>query len=607
MRKISVSGKLPPQLRGKALISQAAAILFFIMAVTATITSLNLFVDPAEFVVRKVHVNESNFRPLPPKNETNESTTENKAVESRAENAAAGLKVPGKMTQHHNDIGKLPGCFMQNKLHILGARLTTSYDKFDESVFFDMFGHAVGEGAASDISKVDPKEGFTYKKAKQQPFYCRLHEENAESVTFSMPHNVPMDYIPSATHDINTVNTHLIWRCNLSPYISKTHIRKLTHVRVSVYTQKNEFHNNATLPILTIDVPAETATVGYAGPIVKSKRAPSFIEKIAQAGPIGVMLCAAGVRKNAMWYLPEWIQHHLNVGVDHIFIGVDTIDLLPYMAEKLAYYIEQGTVVLGCEDEVMEDSEIRKIRFYNQCLYHAKGMSEYLVNWDIDELWMPPLKGDKANAIALVPGTNQSHVAQHILRQASRVSAHTPDEEKLLMQSPYANTMSLIEAVRSVQGVNGCSDWCFQYFPSYSVARVNDAIKNATHPQEQGFYGFPVREDVVNFVWKKPIIRTKYAYQASFHLGGSCSRASTHFMNYASADEKYEADFSNCPMLSETGDAPLGRMHHYLSAFRGDEGEVETKDYPHYDEYTYQFRRTVVMQLEALLDKVRAE
>jgi hypothetical protein len=101
----------------------------------------NRIVDPAVFVVRKVNVRKSNFRPLPPKNKTNESTTENKTSESTTENATAGLKVPDKMVQHHNDNCNLPGCSMQNKLHILGARLTTSYNKFDESVFFDMLGH----------------------------------------------------------------------------------------------------------------------------------------------------------------------------------------------------------------------------------------------------------------------------------------------------------------------------------------------------------------------------------------------------------------------------------------------------------------------------------
>jgi Glycosyltransferase family 92 len=153
-----------------------------------------------------------------------------------------------------------------------------------------------------------------------------------------------MEYIPTKSHDVNCKIAHLIWRCNLSPYIFKTHIGQLTHIRVSVYTRKNEFHDNASLPLLTVDVPVETSTVGYAGrrPLVKSSQEPSFIETVAQAGPIGVILCLAGVRRNAMWYLPEWIQHHLNVGVDHIFIGVDTRDVLPYLEEKLVYYIERG-------------------------------------------------------------------------------------------------------------------------------------------------------------------------------------------------------------------------------------------------------------------------
>jgi hypothetical protein len=108
----------------------------------------------------------------------------------------------------------------------------------------------------------------------------------------------------------------------------------------------------------------------------------------------------------------------------------------------------RGIVVLRCEDEAMKDDQTRKLHI--QCLYHAKGISEYVVIWDIDELWMPPLEGGKAKAAAQVPWTDQSHVARHSLCRYSWAVTLTPNEEKL--QSPYTNTLSLIEAGKSVQG-----------------------------------------------------------------------------------------------------------------------------------------------------------
>jgi Glycosyltransferase family 92 len=596
------------QPKRKAWTNHAASIAFLMMTAMAT-----LFGNRSQLVSHAQYYDLSKVLPSTSTNYTRQQLARNRTQKTTRETATAGTVVPNealsepRQPRYPNDNDKFPGTFMQNKLYLLGARLTTSYDKFDESVSFDMFGHAVGEGAAEylGVSKMDQGEGFSYSEASQQRLFCRLHEDNAENVTFSSIRNVPMEYIPTRTFDPNVANAHLIWRCNLSPYISKTQIRQLTHVRVTVYTRKNYFHVNARLPLLTVDVPIDTATVGYAGPLVKSSRVTSFIEKVAQEGPIGVMLCVAGVQKNAMFYLPEWIQHHLNVGIDHIFIGVHFKDVLPYLTEKLAYYIERGVVVLGYEDEVMPEGEIRKLRAYTQCLYHAKGMSEYLVIWDIDEIWMPPFQGDKAEAVALVPGTNHSHVARHFLRRSSQVIANlNPDEEKLLMLSPYPNTMSLIEAVRSLQGENGCTNWCFQTFPSYTVLRAKPMITDAIHPRKQGFYGHSVREAVVNYVWQKPVIQTKYAHQASYHLGGSCSRANTYSMNYT--EEKYQSEFPDCPLLAEMRGTSLGQMHHFDMTFR-DDGVVDTKKFPDYDEYTHHFRRTVIQQLVALHDKVQAE
>jgi hypothetical protein len=59
--------------------------------------------------------------------------------------------------------------------------------------------------SSSDISKLNPKEGFPYVTAKQQPFDCRLHKDGAKSMTFSVPRSVPMEYTPSVSFDTNTI------------------------------------------------------------------------------------------------------------------------------------------------------------------------------------------------------------------------------------------------------------------------------------------------------------------------------------------------------------------------------------------------------------------
>ncbi|CAB9525989.1 expressed unknown protein [Seminavis robusta] len=512
-----------------------------------------------------------------------------------------------------NDNDKLPGRFMQNKMHILGTRLTTSYDKFDESVSFDMFGHAMGGGASEgfyNIAKLSTNGAFTFREASQQKFYCHLHEPGQQHPARPKPTVMDMEYMP--THhsiDRNTWNSHLIWRCNISPYLSKSQLLERTHVRVSVFPQMNKHHPNATIPLFTVDVPIETGSVGYGGPLIKSPNTGSFVETIARDGPIGVILCVAGVKESALWMLPEWIQHHLNIGVDHIFMGADTPEEMRLLQQNLAYYIDRGVLVLGGEDTVMPEREIRKMRFYDQCLYHAKGMSEYVVNWDVDELWIPPILADAnlSTSYYRLPGTNETHRARHYERRHSRVATDLQKEDELLLASPYQSTMSLIEAVRSLQGKDGCSDWCYQTFPSYTIVRTEPMKENATHPQLKGYYGFPVREAKLNYQWQKPIIRTKYAHQSSFHLGGSCARGNSHTMKDNKLGETiYKAQFLDCPLIDKERDDSLGRMHHYYALFRKNWGEIKMKDYPNRDEYTYKFRRTVIQQLEALQDKIQA-
>jgi hypothetical protein len=130
---------------------------------------------------------------------------------------------------------------------------------------------------------------------------------------------------------------------------------------------------------------------------------------------------------------------------------------------------------------------------------------------------------------------------------------------------------------------------------------------------KQGFYGFPVRKANLNKIWKKPVNQTKYAYQVSYHIRGSCSRVNTQSMNYI--EQKYQSQFPDCPLHHKMhfggsdifSDTPLGRMNHYHASFRETRGVVQLKDYPDFDDCTQWFRQTVVMQLEVLHDRVRAE
>ncbi|CAB9507531.1 expressed unknown protein [Seminavis robusta] len=554
------------------------------------------------------------------------------------------LSVSSMPTHHNNDIPadndnhRVPGAFMNNKLYILGLRLTTSYQRSDESVHVDMFGHAVGIGSNAgsfDLHKIEPLPNqLSFQDATKEELYCKVWGEDHYHSTLTGHHNngtadvagktsdlIRMSYIPNNSLDKNTKRTHLIWRCNVSPFLTKSQLLTRSSVRVSVYTNPNNPHYPGhDRPILTVDVPTSTASVGHAGPTLffqgkQQQQRHSFLEQVAQKGPFGVVLCVAGIDLKALPFLPEFVQHHINVGVDHMVLGVDNPSDIAMIHDKLSYFVEDlGVVVLGTESHVVENREVRKLRFYNQCLFHAKGMSEYVVNWDVDELWMPPL---------LLESSRDNHHHPHgIVGQSSSPSLPI-EHDSVWSKSPYRKTRSLVDAIRSMRGSDGvCQEWCFQYFPSYTVQRMV-AAEEEPHDKKnlmrQGFYGFPMREHDLNYQWKKPVIRTRYAFQSSFHLGGSCIRPEdVHLRQHVS--KKYKVSFDDCPAAAHEDDDPrngsfvLGAMHHYYRLFRPELGlssssvtglssEGGTRGGDVADEYTRYLRPTVLEQLSRLQNR----
>jgi hypothetical protein len=93
--------------------------------------------------------------------------------------------------------------------------------------------------------------------------------------------------------------------------------------------------------------------------------------------------------------MSEFVQHHKNVGFVQMVIGFIADDLrsseMIRIQQRLASYIEEGTVVFTAATAPgMEcGTEQLKVTFYQWCLYHSKGTSEYVEIWDLDVLWVP--------------------------------------------------------------------------------------------------------------------------------------------------------------------------------------------------------------------------
>ncbi|CAM9725765.1 unnamed protein product, partial [Phaeothamnion confervicola] len=87
--------------------------------------------------------------------------------------------------------------------------------------------------------------------------------------------------------------------------------------------------------------------------------------------------------------------HHLQVGIGHIFLGIFVLQgdpTLDTVRRLLSAEIRAGAVtvvpfkIAGFD---CIDTDPLKLSFYHACLHRAKGTSEYVAMWDVDEYWLP--------------------------------------------------------------------------------------------------------------------------------------------------------------------------------------------------------------------------
>jgi hypothetical protein len=98
-------------------------------------------------------------------------------------------------------------------------------------------------------------------------------------------------------------------------------------------------------------------------------------------------LSIAAIFKNEEKYLDEWIKHHLNRGVDQLYLINDFSDdnyldiIYPYLKDKHVTLIE---------NHAEDFSYGRQDRIYNMSLYNYVRSSNWIAIIDIDEyLWSP--------------------------------------------------------------------------------------------------------------------------------------------------------------------------------------------------------------------------
>jgi hypothetical protein len=215
-------------------------------------------------------------------------------------------------------------------------------------------------------------------------------------------------------------------------------------------------------------------------------------------------------RRSIAIYL-EFVQHHLLLGVQHIFLTTafgwksKTMKILLRVFQS---YIDEGsvTVVSHIVDDIDETFSIKGISFHrdtlkilqvNMHMYLSKGLADYVGVWDVDEFFIP--KGKHKTILDVIKSTYENE----------------PKLEKLKANQGYAD--------------NGLHPYCYIMLNTEVMANREEMLQGSGSIKslwmgEQFSHGVEPTSSSKRklFSFKKSIIPTRTIFYASLHMHGAC-------------------------------------------------------------------------------------
>jgi hypothetical protein len=262
-------------------------------------------------------------------------------------------------------------------------------------------------------------------------------------------------------------------------------------------------------------------------------------------------MCVPGIesppaKKNIPIYL-EFLQHHVNMGVAHVHLTAlftwKSVHMQRLM-RVLRSFIDDGLVSLTSHTSDGQDylysfqglSWMRdniKINQVNMCTYLAKGVTDYVGIWDIDEFFIP--KGRFGNILDVIssleaPAPSSPEEAEaSTKRQLQQVKAFSessarlkPHEKRELWQSTVANT----PAGRGFASRDG-HPFCYMQLNSQVIPN-REAVSSVDMSRlwiGQMFAHGPEPSTSrlgQKFSFKKSIVPTRTMFQIGLHMSGAC-------------------------------------------------------------------------------------
>ena len=242
-----------------------------------------------------------------------------------------------------------------------------------------------------------------------------------------------------------------------------------------------------------------------------------------------VYLCAPGLEsapsKRNLPIVLEFIQHHLLMGISHIFVtsyfSWDSEHAYRYK-KILKSYIQEGSLsmttsaadgidTLYSTDGISWNRDSAKIIQVNLCTYFSKGMADYVALWDYDEFFIP--KGNNKNVIDLVNSLD--------------VPTNAP-----LKPTDDPSGVDLIDLKTKWKGGKGYADGdahplCYIQLQSKVVASETEHYSfDSNRPWIGQHMSHGIERDdsrVHNqFSFKKQIIPTRNMFMIGLHMSGAC-------------------------------------------------------------------------------------
>jgi len=246
-----------------------------------------------------------------------------------------------------------------------------------------------------------------------------------------------------------------------------------------------------------------------------------------------IYMCVPGMESNpSVKILPlflEFVQHHLLLGVDHMFMAANFAWDSPHMDRLLQIYrsyIDEGKLTMASQagdgvdfmatfGGIHWNRNVLKVTHINMCLYLAKGMSDYIGVWDLDEFFIPKLPYTNIREVLKAVET-KSWSGEYEGKNASVSSGDGYADGE---DHPFCYlSLSSQVVLKSSNYLDPDRPWLGQRFP---------------HGPE-GFDAKMTRK----MGFKKSILPTRRIFQAGLHISGAC---------------KLEPKWTACGVANSTG------------------------------------------------------